>query len=242
MTTIRIWALESDYDAEAVENLATKLMKHLQLGNLSIRVSGSQALTQGKSPSRNLGERTRIYLKEAGCVIFIIDQDSPGALYQKRQEPNSLINQIEAVINEPSLAGKVFLVLAVQELEAWLLVDCLGIFCNFASQRAQFRENCRNRVFAKKPFARLIDNWQKGDTEKIIEPESGGKGAKEYLEQFSEQILLKLKPNSRRKNVKNERYREAMSPKIAEHVVINRETLKRNNSLRKLGDVLARFK
>ena len=74
----------------------------------------------------------------------------------------------------------------------------------------------------------MIDNKQKGDTEKIVEPESGGKGAKEYLEEFSEQILLKLNPNMRRKNVENERYREAMSPKVAEHVVIDRETLKRN--------------
>ena len=31
MTTIRIWAVESDYDAKAVECLATKLAKHLQL-------------------------------------------------------------------------------------------------------------------------------------------------------------------------------------------------------------------
>lgn len=242
MTAIRIWALESDYDAKAIEYLATKLTEHLQLGNLSIDVSGRQALTRGKSPSGNLDKRTRTYLEEAVCVIFIIDQDSSGALHQRQQEPNSLINQIEAVINEPSLAGKVFLVLAVQELEAWLLVDCLGIFCYFASQRAPYRENCRDRVSANKTFSRLIENRQRGDTEKIIEPESGGKGAKEHLEEFSEQILLKLNPKMPRKNVENERYREAMSPKIAEHVVIDRKTLRRNNSLRKLGNVLARFR
>ena len=131
---------------------------------------------------------------------------------------------------------------AVHEIEAWLLIDCLGIFCYFASQRARHRKNCRGSVSANKAFARLIDNKQKGDTEKIVEPESGGKGAKEYLEEFSEQILLKLNPNMRRKNVENERYREAMTPKVAEHVVIDRETLKRNDSLRKLGKMLARFK
>ena len=237
MTTIRIWAVESDYDAKAVECLATKLAKHLQLGNLSILVSGKQALAH-----RKLDKATRNYLKEAACVIFVIDQDSPMSLHQRRQEPNSLINQIEAVINEQSLSGKVFLVHAVQELEAWLLIDCLGIFCHFASRRAQYREDCRGRVSANKTFARLIRNQQKGDTEKIVEPESGGKGAKEYLEEFSEQILLKLNPNMRRKNVENERYREAMSHKVAEHVVIDRETLKRNDSLRKLGKRLAQFK
>ena len=163
------------------------------------------------------------------------------SLHQRRQEPNSLINQIEAVINEQSLSGKVFLVHAVQELEAWLLIDCLGIFCHFASQRAQYKENCRGRVTANKTFSRLIGNKQKGDTEKIVEPEIGGKGAKEYLGHFSEEILLKLNPRKPQRNVENERYREAMSPKVAEHVVIDGETLKRNNSFRKLGDVLTQF-
>ena len=37
MTTIRIWTLESDYDAKAVECLANKLVKHLQLGSLCIK-------------------------------------------------------------------------------------------------------------------------------------------------------------------------------------------------------------
>ena len=87
----------------------------------------------------------------------------------------------------------------------------------------------------------MIRNKQKGDTEKIVEPESGGKGAKEYLKFFSEEILLKLNPEMPQRNVKNERYREAMSPEVAEHVVIDGETLKRNNSLRKLGDVLTQF-
>ena len=236
MMTIRIWALESDYDARAIKCLATKLAKHLQLGNLSVQVSGKQALTH-----RKLDKATRIYLKEAACVIFVIDQDSPRSLHQRRQQPNSLINQIEAVINEQSLSGKVFLVQTVQELEAWLLIDCLGIFCYFASQRAQYSEDCRHYVSANKTFARLIRNKQKGDTEKIVEPESGGKGAKEYLKIFSEDILLKLNPEMPQRNVKNERYREAMSPKVAEHVVIDGETLKRNNSLRKLGDVLTQF-
>ncbi|MDE0298749.1 MAG: hypothetical protein OXN17_08965 [Candidatus Poribacteria bacterium] len=237
MTTIRIWAVESDYDAKAVERLATKLAEHLQLRNLSIQVSGKQALAH-----RQLDKATRNYLKEAACVIFVIDQDSPMFLHQRRQQPNSLINQVEQLVNDSSLDGRVFLVFAIQELEAWLLIDCLGIFCYFASQRGRYRNNCRDRVSENKDFARMIDSEQKGDTEKIVEPESGGKGAKEYLERFSERILLKLNPNRRRKNVENERYREAMSPMMAEHVVIDRETLKWNNSLRYFGEVLAHFK
>ena len=62
MTTIRIWAVESDYDAKAVECLATKLAKHLQLGNLSIQISGSDAFPQGGSLSGKLSKATQNYL------------------------------------------------------------------------------------------------------------------------------------------------------------------------------------
>ena len=246
MTTIRIWTLESDYDAKTVEGLANKLVKHLQLGSLRIKTSGKRALPKraksGITSNDDLRRTTEIYLKEVSCVIFVIDSDGPMSTHQRRQEPNSLINQINRIVKDDKLNDKVFCVKAVHEIEAWLLIDCLGIFCYFASQRAQYRKNCRVRVSANKTFARLIDNRQKGDTEKIVEPVSGGKGPKEHLEEFSEQILLKLNPNMPQKNVENARYREVMSSKIAEHVVVDRETLKRNNSLRKLGNVLARFR
>ena len=162
--------------------------------------------------------------------------------YQRRREPNSLINQIEQVTKDSHFAGKVFLAQAVHELEAWLLIDCLGIFCYFASKRAQYGEDCRDKVPANQSFARLVNHYQKGDTEKIVEAEIGGRGAKEYLSKFSEQILLKLNPNMPQKNINRQRYREKMSPEVAEHVVINRQTLRRNNSLRKLGNLLVQFK
>ena len=43
------------------------------------------------------------------------------------------------------------------------------------------------------------------------------------------------------KNIRREKYREALSPEVAEHIVINRETLQCNNSLKKLGDVIGQF-
>ena len=88
-------------------------------------------------------------------------------------------------------------------------------------------------------FSRLVRNHQRGDTENIVEAEVGGRGAKEFLTAFSDQILLGLNPNMRERNVKRERYREEMSPEIAEHVVINKETLRRNSSLCYLGNLLA---
>ena len=161
--------------------------------------------------------------------------------HQRKQEPNSLINQITQIVEDRRFTGKVFLAQAVQELEAWLLIDCLGIFCYFASKVAQYRENCRDRVSANQSFMRLVGSYQKGDTEKIVEAEIGGKGAKEYLIEFSKKILPALNPNKAPRNITREQYRENMSPEVAEQVLIDQHTLRRNNSLRELGTVLAKF-
>ncbi|MYD62274.1 MAG: hypothetical protein F4W91_14650 [Gemmatimonadetes bacterium] len=245
MPNIRIWTLESDIDAKAVECLANKLVRHLELENLSIQTVGPQAVPKrnqrGASPSDILGMAVQNYLKQDDCVIFVIDSDGPMSAHQRRQESNSLINQITRVVENSRFNGKVFLVQAVQELEAWLLIDCLGIFCYFASKVAQYRENCRDRVSANQSFRRLVGSYQKGNTEKIVEAVTGGRGAKEYLIEFSKKILPALNPNKTLRNITREQYRENMSPEIAEYVLIDQQTLKCNNSLRKLGTVLAKF-
>lgn len=238
MPNVRIWTVESDNDAKAVKCLANQLATHLQLGNLSIRVSGKKELLE-RNPLR---KKVQNYLREEACVIFVVDLDGPMSMHQRRQEPNSLINQVTKIVNNRRFAGRVFLAQAVQELEAWLLIDCLGIFCYFASKRAQYRENCRNTVSADRALARWIARHQRGNTENITETQIGGKGPKEYLVEFSEQILRRLNPNMPQRNLRQRRYRETMSPDIAEHVVIDRETLRRNHSLRQLGELLAQFK
>lgn len=245
MPNIRIWTLESENDAKAVKCLANKLVTHLQLGNLSIQTAGPKAVPKknrrGASPSDTLRMAVQNYLKQDDCVIFVIDSDGPMSSHQRRQESNSLINQITQVVRDRRFTGKVFLAQAVQELEAWLLIDCLGIFCYFASKVAQYRENCRDRVSANQSFRRLVSSYQKGDTEKIVEAETGGRGAKEYLIELSEKILLALNPNKTHRNITREHYCENLSPEVAEHVLIDQHTLRRNNSLRDLGTMLAKF-
>ena len=246
MPTIRIWTLESENDAKAVKCLANKLVTHLQLANLSIQTSGPNAVPKknkkGAPPSDILRMAVHNYLRQDDCVIFVIDSDGPMSSHQRRQEPNSLINQITRVVQDRRLTDKVFLVQAVQELEAWLLIDCLGIFCYFASKVARYRENCRDRVSENRPFTQLVRRYQKGNTEYIVEAEIGGRGVKEYLIEFSEKILLVLNPNMPHRNIDRQRYRENMSPEVAEHVLIDQQTLGRNNSLRKLGNLLNQFR
>ena len=239
MPSVRIWTVESDYDRDAVRCLANKLATYLQLDNLSVQVAGRSAIPRRhNSPLRRA---TQNYLQQDDCVIFVIDVDGPMSAHQRRQEPNSLINQIERVVNDPHFRGKVFLAQAVQELEAWLLIDCLGIFCYFARQSPQYRTFDRDRIRQHSSFGPLIDRHQKGNTEHIVEAVPGGKGAKEYLEDFSEQILRAINPRMPQRNVNENRYKEAISPEVAEYIDINQDTLRRNNSLCYLGDVLTRF-
>ena len=235
MPSIRIWTLESDNDAKAVKCLANKLKEYLKLEALSIDTTGKL-----KPPTR-LRDAIQILLEDEDCIILVIDRDGPIAHHERLQQPNSIINQIKQIVNDPNFAGKVFLVEAIQELEAWLLIDCLGIFCYFATQRPGYRNNCRDKVSANRSLKSLVNGYQSGNTQKIVETEQGGRGAKEYLIRFSEKVLLALNPNMPLRNISREKYREALSPEIAKHIVINRETLQRNNSLKKLGDVITQF-
>ena len=246
MPTIRIWALESDNDAKAVRCLANNLVTYLQLGRVSIQTVEGKRFLKNRRISGSLDDKLKKavqnFVNQDDYVIFVIDSDSPMSLHQRRQESNSLINQIERIVGDPSFAGKVFFAPAIQELEAWLLIDCLGIFCYFASQRAQYRNNCCDKVSENQSFVRLLRDYQKGNTEYIVETERGGDGPKEYLEEFSKQVLRALNPSMPSKNISREKYHERIAPGVAEHVVINKETLRRNNSLRELGNVLAQFK
>ena len=240
MPSVRIWTLESDNDDKVVKCLADKLAEHLHLENIYVRTAGKKDVP--KSRDKGLAIATQNYLKQEDYVIFVIDNDGPMSRHQRDQESNSLVNQIQRIVNNRNFAGRVFFAPAVHELEAWLLIDCLGIACYFASERSRYKDNCRGKVLANNSFAALVKNYQKGDTEKIVETEPGGDGPKEYLEEFSERVLLELNPNMPQRNIRDKRYHERISPDVADHVVIDRETLRRNNSLRELGNVLAQFK
>ena len=246
MPTIRIWALESDNDAKAVRCLANKLVTYLQLGHVSIQtVEGHRFMRNGRTPGSvddTLKKAVQNFVSQGEYVIFVIDTDSPMSLHQRRQEPNSNINRIERIIRDSNFNGRVFFTPAVHELEAWLLIDCLGVACYFASKRSQYKDNCRSKVLVNKSFAGLVKRYQKGNTEHIVETVTGGDGPKEYLEEFSERVLLELNPNMSQRNIRDKRYHEKIALEVAEHIVIDGQILRRNNSLRELGNILAQFK
>ena len=246
MPRVRIWALESDHDAEAIRCLAYKLVTYLNLDGLSIQSSGRSAVPKSGSRRDSSSDSLKIavqnYLEEDACVIFVIDSDSPMSKHQRNLEYDSLLSRVHRVLEDQSLTGRVFFSEAVHELESWLLVDCLGIVCYFASKREQYKTDCRDKVSKNKNLMRIASKNQKGDTQLIVEAEIGGKGPKEYLMKFSEEILLGLNPRMPQRNVRKNRYKENQVPEAAEHVVIDGQTLSRNKSLQVLGSVLKRFK
>lgn len=236
MSSVRIWAVESDYDEKAVKELATKLAAHLEV-ELTIRTAGRAAYNAVRKPEQ-LERAVEIYLKESNCVIFVIDTDSKIALQEKRQHRNSLITQIEGLVNSGKFNGRIYLAQTLQELEAWLLIDCMGICCYFA--RFSYRQNCRDKIAQNSKLKRLINKYQKGDTTLIVEPSGGGKGAKEYLEKFSEEILKILNSGKTNYKIFEHAYDESTAPEVAKFIEINNDTLRRNASLQHLGQLLAR--
>ena len=234
MTNIAIYT-ESPNDDKTIECLANKLAKFKQAKPVVIH-----QIHKGSYLNRKFHEVIRNWLKKVDCIIFLTDRDGPIASHQRRQNQNSLINRIESIVDN----NKVFLVEVVHELEAWLLVDCIGIFCYYATTKnvRNYKNNCRNKVSADRALKGWVNGYQKGDTEKIVEAVPGSHNAKEHLANFSEDILRKLNPNIPQKNVRREKYSPTISHKIAAFISINKETLGRNNSLKHFGEVIAKFK
>ncbi len=172
MPSVRSWTLESDYDAEAVSLLSAKLVAYLGI-KVSIKKKGKPERQIAKQGADGLKNAVKNYLQEDCCVIFVIDHDGPQAQAKRKQEPNSLINQVEKVIKLKEFQGRVHLVEMVNEIEAWLLVDCIGIFCYFAQnhhalpktcKQVLCSKECRTEITQHKIFGPLIKKYTRGNT------------------------------------------------------------------------------
>ena len=221
MSNILIWTPESDFDSKTVCCIAKKIVKYYD-SNITVLDSSKEAFNQAirKQGGDGLKKAVDIYLKNSELVIFLLDADGVQSQAQRLQEPNSLINRINRVVEQSQ--GKCLLILIRQELEAWLLVDCLGICCYFTKNLGT-RNDPKWEKFAK--------NSQKGQTDLIIEAESGGKNAKEYLVNFSKDIVKKINPKLKDRDLKKQQYSENDSDKVAEKLEITDQTIARNNSL-----------
>lgn len=230
--------MESDYDAETVEELTKKLVTHFGVRTVVKKAVGRRAYSQVSS-SGQLEKAISIYLKESDYVIFVLDTDSEVALQERRRHRNSFITQVENIISSNKFPERVYLARIIQELEAWLLIDCLGICCYFA--RTHYRQESRNKIPQNDKLRKLINKYQKEDTASIEEPTRGGKGAKEHIVKFSEEILKVLSAGkTKAKAIDQNRYDESTAPEVAKYVEVNHETIRRNVSLQHFGQLLVR--
>ncbi|MBD2441718.1 hypothetical protein H6G25_00480 [Dolichospermum sp. FACHB-1091] len=224
MPSIYLWVPESDYDRTAVGCIANKIVA-LYGGNITIKLGDKQGFNRAIDPKNQDGLKKAVdsCLKNHNLVIFLLDSDGTQSQNQRRREKKSLVNKIEEVVKLFEGEGRVKYFPMVQELEAWLLVDYLGICCSFTNN--DHRNNQEWIKFAK--------SKQRGQTDLIAEAESGGKGAKEFLVKASREILIKHNPNLRDKpkNLKESQYEESQSSEIAKYIKIDYETLGRNKSL-----------
>ena len=224
MPSILIWTPESDYDSKAVRCIAEKIIAFY---GSDITISeGSKDAYNKAVQKKMLDKAVNIYLKTSELVIFLIDYDGIQSHFKRRGEPNSLVNKITEVVNSND---KAILIYIKQELESWLLVDCLGICCYFTKD-----ENTRT----KKDWIKFAKRNQHGNTDLIVEAIPSGKGAKEYLIKIlSDKINFKINPILSKK-LKEKRYEESDSPQVAKYIEINQQTLARNESLREFAKYL----
>jgi hypothetical protein len=227
MCKIFLWTPESEYDAKTVDCIAKKIVNFRQKDNLELTAAGQQVFNQVTKKENGLQRAIEIYLKDYDSVLFLIDSDGIQSQAQRSQEPNSLLNKINKVVRNPQFSGRVQLIVILQELESWLLVDCLGICCYYTKSK-----NTRTN----KDWQNFASKHQKGSTENIIEAESGGNGAKEYLENFSKLIAKQRNPQLQDKDLKKHKYIESQSPEIAQYIEINQTTINRNSSLKEFDE------
>jgi hypothetical protein len=235
MSSIRIWTPESDFDSKAVLYIAEKIVAFYG-SDIKVLDSSERAYKDAVKTDQKDGlkKQVNIYLKTSYLVIFLIDYDGIQSHAERLKQPNSLVNKITEVVNSIDNA---ILIYIRQELEAWLLVDCLGICCYFKNDE---------KIRYKQDWIDFAKRNQHGSTDLIVEPVSegkGAKGAKEYLINIlSDKINCKINPNlkQKRKNLKNERYDERNSPEVAKYIEINQQILARNESLREFAKYLQR--
>jgi hypothetical protein len=225
MKNIRIWAPESDTDSKTIHCIAEKILNYHKLNDpeceeAKVWQGSKQAYNTVAKKPEGLKKAVEAYLKTDDLVIFLLDFDGVQSQAARKNQANSLINKITEVVNQ--MEGKAVLAYICQELEAWLLIDTLGICCYYTKSTT---------TRTKEDWIKFAKNNQLGKTDLITEAEVGGKNAKECLVKLSHRILKKVNPRLKPKDISNSEYGESLSDRVAECIEINKDTIQRNDSL-----------
>ena len=154
MASIRIWTVESGYNAEALKSLADSLIRNLKLDDLSIQTGGSKPFLRsngsGEFLNGELKRAIRYYLKQDDYVIFFADSQDSRSVRPTSQKTEALIEEIRQVVVDPDFAGTVFFAPGIEELKErlWrvrLRVEDPERAARMDYAEAQFRKLCTSR-------------------------------------------------------------------------------------------------
>ena len=151
MISVRIWNLQSDSKAKAVTFLENEFLRLRQLGHLSIRPTGRNALRKchrkGVPVSSSLRKIIQHYLKQDNYIIFVVDSDR-----QEQQVSKPLVDQLTQVVEDGDFSDKVFFLRDIQECESSIPIQWQNIVSHLRteveSERKRFREEW-NRTLAR---------------------------------------------------------------------------------------------
>ena len=183
MLSVRVWNLQSDSDAQAVEFLENEFSEFRQRGYLAVRKTGRSALRKcrikSEFSSSKLSRAIQHYLNQDDYIIFVVNSDNPSSDYQEQREPKLLVNQIKRVVKVWNFSDKVVFTPEVQEFQSPARAHWEGIVSEFLaepkSNQEQFQERW-NRVMVH--FHNVVgstsDSKLTSDLDAAIERYQGG--------------------------------------------------------------------
>ena len=169
MLSVRVWNLQSDYDAEAVKFLEKEFLRFRQLGDIAIRTAGRRTLRKchrkGTLSEGSLRKAIQHYFNQDDYIIFIVDSDQQGQSASK-----SLVAQIRRVVKDGDFSDKIFFMPDIQECGDSIPTEWQRIVSRFRSEveseRKRFREEWDKAlahfhdVFADTPEEEVIRDFE----------------------------------------------------------------------------------
>ncbi len=149
MISVRIWNLESNSDAKAVEFLENEFVRFRKFGDLAIRKTGRSALRQchikSEISTAKLSKAIQHYLNQDDYIIFVVNSDNPSSDYEKHLELKPLVSQIRRVVKVWNFSGKVTFTPEIQEPQSLVNTQWKGIVSEFLAEVENDRKKFQER-------------------------------------------------------------------------------------------------
>ena len=165
MLSVRVWNLQSDYEAKAVKFLENEFIRFRQLGDIAIRTAGRSTLRKchrkGSLISSSLRKAIENYFKQDDYIIFIFD-----SAQQRQYASKPLANEVKQIVKDCNLSDKVFFAPDIQKGESATPKQWQDIVSRFHSEV----ENNRKRFQEKwdKTIAHFHDAFAGIPEEEVI--------------------------------------------------------------------------